>query len=155
CTISTQDGMKPFRSRCLALASVLAAGAALSAARPQYGGTLRAEVDTPVSSLDPASAPSEPGQETTRTRLATLLFESLTAIEPDGRRRVRATSGRADLGGPPGRFCRRSGAALHDRTPLDPWRAAAAIRHSERAGTVTPDGASIAIDTGEPVADLP
>ncbi|HJZ71994.1 MAG TPA: ABC transporter substrate-binding protein [Vicinamibacterales bacterium] len=147
--------MKPFRSRCLALASVLAAGAALSAARPQYGGTLRAEVDTPVSSLDPASAPSEPGQETTRTRLATLLFESLTAIEPDGLRPVLATSWQADVRGTHWRFRLRSGVVLHDRTTLEPWQAAAAIRHSEPAWTVNPDGDSIAIDTGEPVADLP
>ena len=70
--------MKCSMSRCLALASVVAAGVVAGAARPQYGGTLCAEIDGVVGSLDPAAAASDAQQEDARARISTLAFETLT-----------------------------------------------------------------------------
>ena len=147
--------MKPFRSSCLALASVLAAAGALGAARPQYGGTLRADVEAVVSSLDPASTPADLKQSAARARIAPLVFESLTAIEPDGLRAELASSWQSDARGTHWQFRMRSGVVLHDRTTLEPWQAAAAIRQREPAWKVNPDGDSLTIDTSEPTPDLP
>src|SRR5262245_11608526 len=147
--------MRPFRSSCLALASALAVGALLSAARPQYGGTLRTDVDAVVGNLDPASTPSDLNQNAARARIAALLFESLTAIEPGGLRPLLATSWQSDARGTHWRFRLRSGVVLHDRTTLEAWQAAAAIRQREPMWKVNADGDSITIETSEPMTDLP
>jgi len=147
--------MKRFTSLCLALASLAAAGGALSAARPQYGGTLRVELDAAVASLDPASAVSGEGQEAARARVSPLVFEPLTAIDPDGVRPLLATSWQAEARGSRWRFRVRDGVVLHDGSTLQPWQAAAAIRASEPAWKVAAEGDAIAIDTSDPIPDLP
>ena len=147
--------MKRFISLCLALASASAAGVVVGAARPQYGGTLRAEVDATVGSLDPSSSTSDPAQDVGRARIAALAFESLTAIEPEGLRPLLATSWQADARGSRWRFQLRGGVALHDGSRLEPWQAAAALRASEPTWKVAAEGDAIAIDTGEPTPDLP
>ena len=55
--------MKLFISPCLALASVCAAGIVAGAARPQYGGTLRVQVEAALKTIDP-SAPASDSAET-------------------------------------------------------------------------------------------
>jgi ABC-type transport system substrate-binding protein len=147
--------MKRSMSRCLALASVVAAGVVAGAARPQYGGTLRAQMDGVAGSLDPASSVSDPQQEDARARISTLAFETLTAIEPDGVRPMLATSWQADARGSRWRFQVRAGVVLHDRTTLEPWQAAASLRASEPTWKVSVDGDALAIDTGDALPELP
>jgi len=147
--------MKRFTSRCLALVSVAAAGAVLSAARPQYGGTLRAELESVVGSIDPAAPAADLKQEAARAHITSLVFESLTAIEPEGLRPSLATSWQADARSSRWRVRLRSGVVLHDRTTLEPWQAAAALHVSEPAWKVAVDGDAITIETNEATPDLP
>src|SRR6478672_9224979 len=91
--------MKRCTSRCLALVSVAAAAAAVSAARPQYGGTLRAELDAVVATLDPGRAAADSKEEAARGRIVPLVFETLTIVEPDGLRPLLAVSWESDARG--------------------------------------------------------
>jgi len=138
----------------LALAS-LAAAASVSASRPQYGGTLRAEVEAAVATLDPAAPGLADAQEASRARVASLVFEPLTTIEPDGLRPLLASSWQSEARGTRWRFRLRSGVVLHDGSTLQPWQAAASLRAIEPSWKAAAEGDSIAIDTGEPIADLP
>ena len=147
--------MKRFISLCLALASAAGAGAVVGAVRPQYGGTLRAEVDAAIGTPDPSSPSSDPAQDAARARIATLAFESLTAIEPDGLHPLLATAWQADPRASRWRFQVRSGVVLHDGTRLEPWQVAASLRASEPAWKVAAEDEAIAIETGEPLPDLP
>jgi peptide/nickel transport system substrate-binding protein len=147
--------MKPFMSRCLALASVLIAGAVLGAARPQYGGTLRVGIEPVVTSLDPTSPATDAPQDAARVRLSTLVFESLTTIDADGLRPSLATAWQTDGRATRWRLRLRSAVVLHDRTPLEPWQAAAALRASEPSWKVAVDGDTLSIETGEATPDLP
>ena len=147
--------MKRFTSRCLALASVAAATIAVSAARPQYGGTLRAELDAVVSTLDPAHAATDAKEEAARARIVPLVFETLTVVEPDGLRPLLAVSWESDARGSRWRVRLRPGVVLHDRKPLEAWQVAESVRASEPSWKVAPDGDVIAVDTGEPNVDLP
>ena len=147
--------MKRFISRCLALASVAGAAAGVSAARPQYGGTLRAELEAVVSTLDPARASADPKEETARARIAPLVFETLTVVQPEGLQPLLATAWESDVRGSRWRFRLRPGLVLHDRKPLEAWQVAESLRGAEPSWTVAPEGDAIAIDTGDPVPDLP
>ena len=147
--------MKRFISRCLALASVAATTAVVSAARPQYGGTLRAELDAIVSTLDPAHAVADAKEEAARARIVPLVFETLTIVEPEGVRPLLAMSWDSDARGSRWRFRLRPGVVLHDRKPLEAWQVAESLRVSEPSWKVAPEGEMIAIDTGEPSPDLP
>jgi peptide/nickel transport system substrate-binding protein len=147
--------MKRCTSRCLALASVAAAAAAVSAARPQYGGTLRAELDAVVATLDPAHAAADSKEEAARARIVPLVFETLTSVEPDGLRPLLAVSWESDARGSRWRFRLRPGVVLHDRKPLEAWQVAESLRASEPSWQVAPEGDAIAIDAGEPSPDLP
>src|SRR3954471_15720876 len=120
--------MKRFISRCLALASVAAAAAGVSAARPQYGGTLRAELDGVVSSLDPAHAAADPKDDAARMRIAPLVFEPLTAVQAEGLQPLLATSWESDARGSRWRFRLRPGLVLHHRKPLEAWQVAGSLR---------------------------
>src|SRR5262249_37787498 len=147
--------MRPFRSRCLALVSAVAAGAVLGAARPQYGGTLRVEIEPAVASVDPAAMAADSVQEAARVRISTLVFESLTAIDADGLEPLLATSWQSDARGSRWRVRVRSGGVPQRRTTLATPRGAAPLRATEPAWKVIADGDTIAIDTPEPAPDLP
>src|SRR4051794_10361781 len=147
--------MKRFISRCLALASVAAAAAGVSAARPQYGGTLRAELDGIVASLDPAHALADPKDDAARARIAPLVFEPLTLVQSEGLQPLLASSWESDARGSRWRFRLRPGLVLHDRKPLEAWQVAESLRAAEPSWQVAPEGDVIAIDTGEPIPDLP
>ena len=147
--------MKRFTSLCLALASLAAVGVAVSAARPQYGGTLRVEIEAAVGNLDPSSAASSDAQDAARARVSPLVFEALTTIEPDGLRPLLATSWQPEARGTRWRLRVRGGIVLHDGSTLQPWQVAASIRASEPAWKAAAEGDAIVIDTGDPVPDLP
>jgi len=147
--------MKRFISRCLALASLAAAAAGVSAARPQYGGTLRAELEAVVSTLDPAHASADSKEEAARARIVPLVFETLTVVQPDGLQPLLAAAWESDARGSRWRFRLRPNLVLHDRKPLEAWQVAESLRGAEPSWKVAPEGDAIAIDTGDPVPDLP
>ena len=60
------------------------AGAAQASARPRYGGTARIVLHDRVSNLDPTGEEDHPAA---RDRLASLLFETLTLVDDQGRLR--------------------------------------------------------------------
>ena len=147
--------MKRFISVCLALASACLTGAVLRGARPEYGGTLRVEIDGAVRSLDPTAAASGPLEVVDRQRVLGLVFETLVAADADGLRPMLATSWESDPRGLRWRFHLRPGVRLHDGALLEAWHAATALRASEPAWTVAADGDTLIISTVEPVRDLP
>src|SRR5262249_26739398 len=105
-------------------------------------------------SLDPASAAADATQELARSRISTLVFEPLTAIEPDGLRPLLADAWQSDARGSRWRFHLRAGVVLHDRAPLQPWQVAASLRAIEPAWKVAAEGDAITIETPEPAPDL-
>jgi len=60
---------------------LLAALPALSARRPRYGGTLRAEIGAAVSSLDPGGASANPEEAAAKAEIAALIYDHRN---PDG-----------------------------------------------------------------------
>src|SRR3954471_17330319 len=120
--------MKRFISRCLALASVAAAAAGVSAARPQYGGTLRAELDGIVASLDPAHALADPKDDAAPRRVAPLVFAPLPLVPSEGLHPLLPSSWESDARGSRWRFRLRPGLVLHDRKPLEAWQVAGSLR---------------------------
>jgi ABC-type transport system substrate-binding protein len=147
--------MKRFISPCLALASVCAAGVAAGAARPQYGGTLRVQIETALKTIDPSAPASDSVEAVDRAHVSSLVFETLTAVEPTGLRPLLATSWETDGRGARWRFHLRSGITNHDGSPLEPWQVAASLRASAPSWKVAAEGDTIAVDTDAPVADLP
>jgi ABC-type transport system substrate-binding protein len=131
--------MKRIRSASLALASVLAVAATLTAARPHYGGTLR------VQAGDGPSA---------RERAMAMVFETLTRFDADGGLRpVLARSW--EQRGSQWSITLRDDVPLHDGSTLAPWQVAAALRAVERSWRIATDGDRLVIDPPEPVLDLP
>lgn len=147
--------MKRFISLCLALASACLTVAALQAARPEYGGTLRVEIDGAIRSLDPTASASGPLEAQGRRHVLGLVFETLVAADADGLRPMLATSWESDPRGVRWRFRLRPGVQLHDGSPLEAWHAATALRFSEPAWTVAAEGDTLVISTVEPSRDLP
>jgi ABC-type oligopeptide transport system substrate-binding subunit len=147
--------MKRFISASLALASVCLAGAAIHGARPEYGGTLRVQIDATIRSLDPAAASGDAAEGAARRRALGLVFETLVAAEADGLRPMLATSWESDPRAARWQFRLRSGVRLHDGSVLEAWQVATVLRASEPAWTIAADGDAVIINTGEPVRDLP
>jgi len=147
--------MKRFISRCLALASVSILCASAGASRPQYGGTLRVEVEASLRTIDPSAPASDAGEAAVRARVSRLAFETLTAIEPDGLQPLLATSWESEGRGLRWRFHLRSGVRLHDGSPLEAWQVAASLRASASSWKAAAEGDAIAIDTDSPIPDLP
>jgi len=147
--------MKRFISPCLALASVYAAAASAGAARPQYGGTLRVQIEAALKTIDPSAPSSDSVEAVDRAHVSSLAFETLTAIDDTGLRPQLATSWEAEARGTRWRFHLRNGVRLHDGSPLEVWQVAASLRASEPSWKVAADGDSIVIDTEPPAADLP
>ena len=90
-----------------------------------------------------------------RARVSPLVFEPLTSIEADGLRPLLATSWQIEARGGRWRFRVRGGVVLHDGSTLQPWQVAASIRAIEPAWKAAAEGDAVAIDTGEPIPDLP
>jgi len=110
-------------------ACLAVAGAVASAARPQYGGTLRVDTQTIVRTLDPLAAASDPAASASRNRLRALVFETLVAVDPaGGLQPLLARSWEGDARGTRWRFRLRSGVVLHDGNVLEPWQVATALR---------------------------
>jgi peptide/nickel transport system substrate-binding protein len=128
---------------------------AVGASRPRYGGTLRAEVDATIRTLDPAAPSGDAAEAAVLARVSSLAFETLVAVELTGMRPQLATSWEADGRGGRWRFHLRSGVVLHDGTTLEPWQVAASLRASEPGWKVAAEGDTIAIDTDATIADLP
>jgi ABC-type transport system substrate-binding protein len=90
--------MKLSRSRLIAAASLLIAACAIASAssRPRYGGTVRILLHERFNSLDPLGDDDHP---TARDRVCSLLFDTLTQMDAQGRAHPHlAASWRAESG---------------------------------------------------------
>jgi MarR-like DNA-binding transcriptional regulator SgrR of sgrS sRNA len=147
--------MKPFRSASLAAVSALLWITVAAAARPRYGGMLRVETAAAVRTLNPAAPPVDAADAAARRVLFPLIFETLVTIDADGGiRGVLALNWESDSAGLQWRFGLRPAVRLHDGTPLDSGRIAAALRAREPDWSITTNVSSIIIEPKRPIADL-
>jgi peptide/nickel transport system substrate-binding protein len=140
----------------LAAVSVLLWIGVAGAARPRYGGTLRVETGATMRTLNPAAAPLDAADAAARRVLFPLIFE--TVVTPDsagGLSALLAVDWNSNAEGTQWRFRLRSGVRLHDGTPLDSARIAAALRAIEPAWRINADAGSVTIDLDRPLPDLP
>src|SRR5262245_50556188 len=150
CAVSIRPVMKRFTSALLALASAAAAVAALGAARPQYGGTLRAAVAGAIRL--PLTGAESPDAE----RVLPLVFESLTRIDgAAGLQPLLAESWSADARASRWTFRLRADVALHDGATLEPYQVAASLRTAETRWRIAVEGDTLIVETPEPTVDLP
>jgi peptide/nickel transport system substrate-binding protein len=148
--------MRRFRSACLAAASALIWTCIADAARPRYGGTLRVQTSAAMRSLNPAAVPLDSADAMARRWLHPLVFETLVAPNASGGLEpVLASHWESDAAATRWRFRLRSGVRLHDGSPLDAGRVAAALRAHGRAWTIATDSSIVTIDVDRSDPDLP
>jgi peptide/nickel transport system substrate-binding protein len=130
--------------RFLAAASLMLAPAG-AADRPRYGDALRMEIRAAIPRLDPAAD----------DRLAALVFEGLVRLDEKGRPQPSlALSWRRDAANKRWQFELRGGVQLHDGSLLTPGVVAAALEQSDSSRTVRASGASIVIQSRQPMPGL-
>jgi MarR-like DNA-binding transcriptional regulator SgrR of sgrS sRNA len=89
-------------------------------------------------------------------RIRPLVFETLVEVDPaGGLRPVLAESWDSDAAGARWRFRVRRGVTLHDGSPLEAWKVAAALRTTDTAWTVSTDGDVVVVEPAKPERDLP
>ena len=118
--------------------------------RPQYGGTLHISISTSTASLDPADISNAAGTR----NLVVLIFDTLVTVDAAGR----PQSGLAEswLSAPGDRgleFRLRRNVKFHDGSPLTGEIAAASLRKTNPAWSVTAAGDLVTIDS-EAAAEL-
>jgi peptide/nickel transport system substrate-binding protein len=150
--------MKRSRLASLALLASAVAIAQMFAAtaRPRYGGMLRVESDVAITSLAQALQASSSRDQSARSALLSLVFETLVTIDAsDNLQPLLAISWRHDTGARRWDFRLRPGILLHDGTALTPAMAAAALGQADASWTVQPTDEGVSIDTEVDVPDLP
>lgn len=106
--------------------------------------------------LNPATTPLDPADASARRWLHPLIFETLVAPDATaGLRPLLAVSWHSNPGATQWQFRLRHGVTLHDGTPLDAGRVAAALRAPERPWTVTGEAGIVTIDVESAAPDLP
>jgi len=145
--------MKRLLLRLSAISSVLLlAAGAYGSARPRYGGTARVLLHDKVMSIDPLSEEDHPAA---RDRLAALTFETLTAIDAQGRLRPNlAASWHADQSKRVWQFHLRL-ANFHDGTVLTAADVAASLARSNPGWKyAAPDRQTVTIEAPSPVQHM-
>jgi peptide/nickel transport system substrate-binding protein len=132
---------------------LLLAAAAHAGSRPRYGGTVRVLLHDKVMSVDPLSEEDHPAA---RDRMAALAFETLTAVDAQGRVRPGlAVSWRADPSKKSWQFRLRL-ANFHDGTVVTAADVAASLSRSNPAWKYSaPDRQTVAVDAPAPVQHMP
>src|ERR1700682_3858495 len=132
---------------------VFATAPSPASSRPRYGGTVRVLLRHKITSLDPLQESDDPA---TRDRVASLIYETLTAIDAQGRTQTKlATSWQADSARRVWQFNLRT-ANFHDGTPLTAAVVAASLRSANPEWRVVATGKqSVTVETPAPVPHLP
>jgi peptide/nickel transport system substrate-binding protein len=148
--------MKRFRWTFPALGSALIIAGAVAAARPQYGGTLRVEIETTLGSLDPAAPQADAAGSAARDLLLPLIFETLVTPDPaGGLRPLLAISWESDARARRWRFRLRPGLTLHDGSTLGPAQVAATLGAKNDGWKVAATDEGIVIEADRELPDLP
>jgi peptide/nickel transport system substrate-binding protein len=147
--------MKRSTSLLPAIVSVGLAAAAVDAARPHYGGTLRMQTPAAIGGIDPSTAPPD-ADRVTRVRLLSLVFETMTASDPNGGvRPALATAWEHDARATVWRLHLRAGVVLHGGSALQPWQVAASLRAANPRWKIATNGDVVVVEIAEPNPDLP
>jgi len=147
--------MKRSRLAFPAAASLLLWTASAAADRPRYGGTLRVETSAAMRTLNPGVAAADAADAAARRLLFPLIFETLVSLDPaTGIRPALATAWDSNPERTRWTMHLRAAVKLHDGTPLDARRIAAALSAVEPEWTVEADTGSITIESARPVPDL-
>src|SRR4030095_4259409 len=95
-------------------------------------------------------------QASLATRLRPLVFETLVRIDPTGGvRPLVGVSWESARGGARWRFHLRPGVTLHDGSPLEAWKVAAALRTTATTWGVSTDGDVVIVEPKSAETDLP
>jgi peptide/nickel transport system substrate-binding protein len=146
--------MKHLRLRLLAISCLLlAAVCGQASSRPRYGGTARVLLHDRVNTLDPAADDDHPAA---RDRLAAMTFETLTAVDGQGRVQARlASSWHSDSSKRVWQFRLRL-ANFHDGTAITAASVAASLKAVSPDWRYTADDRkTLTIETPSPVHHLP
>lgn len=135
--------------------SVVLAGRLHGATRPHYGGTLRIEITTTLSSLDPADAANRYGSKAIQN-IAPLIFDTLTTIDSRGELQPSlATAWKSDFNARRWELQLRPGVTFSDGTPLTADQASASLRAANPQWRISADGESVIIEIETSNAELP
>jgi ABC-type transport system substrate-binding protein len=132
---------------------LLLAALAHGESRPRYGGTVKVLLHDRLTSIDPLSEEEHPAA---RDRLAALVFETLTSIDPEGRARPGLASWwRADSAKKSWQFRLRL-ANFHDGSVLTAADVVASLAKSNPAWKYSAaDRQTVTIDSPSPVQHMP
>lgn len=132
---------------------LLATAASPASSRPRYGGTVRVLLRHKITSLDPLQESDDPA---TRDRVAALIYETLTAIDGQGRTQPKlATSWQSDSAHRVWQFNLRA-ANFHDGTPLTATVVASSLKSADPEWRVIANSKqSVTVETPGPVPHLP
>jgi ABC-type transport system substrate-binding protein len=145
--------MRHFGWRWLAASSLLiAALAAKSETRPQYGGTLRIEMQAAPASLDPADrgVPDSFG----RRNITALIFDTLVTRDDAGRARPALAESWQATANQQWQFRIRRNVKFHDKTLLTAEKVAASLRFVNPTWKVSADNDSVVIQADVSPGDV-
>lgn len=134
--------------RLLAVSSALLLGPlALAESRPHYGGTLRAEIRAPLSTLDP--------RDESTSRIAPLIFDTLTSLDSAGRPVQSLALNWIAESDRRWSFTIRPGVTFSNGTPLTAAIAADSLRAADPDWNIRDAGDALMVETDQPSPDLP
>jgi peptide/nickel transport system substrate-binding protein len=137
-------------------AVVLAAGMARAATRPRYGGTLRVEMSSSVTSADPAMPAASEAEAEGKQRLDDMLFDRLVRLDLAAHPVPQlSTSWSHDADNKKWQFSLRPDAKLVDGNLLSLQDAASSLAAANPDWHVTLAGGSLVIETNFPLPGLP
>lgn len=144
------------RIELLAVAVLAAAPATFASTRPQYGGTLRVELNSSALDLDPRHWKPGTQEFALNEQFASLLFDRLAALDNYGRFQPRlAAEWSHDASFRRWQFTLRGGVKFSDGTPLTPGDVASSLQ-SVLPSTIriTPFSGSVLFQSSTPIPDL-
>ncbi len=145
--------MKLTGLRLIAISSALLAASATAATRPHYGGTLHVQMESTLSSLDPAGSQTNPVG--TRSVLG-LIFDTLVALNNRGEPEPRlAISWQVQPGNEVWQFTVRPGVMFSDGTAMTPEIVAGSLRRANPNWKIIPQENGIVIQLDAASNSLP
>lgn len=140
--------------RWIVISSVLAASAAVAATRPHYGGTLRVQMASTLSTLDPAD--SNQKDALAARNVFDLIFDTLVVLNDRGEPQPGlAISWQSEPGNQRWQFVLRPGVRFSDQSRLTPELVAASLRRVNPHWKVMASDTAIVIELDNASPSLP
>jgi peptide/nickel transport system substrate-binding protein len=145
-----------FLSLAASSAFLLAAASARAATRPRYGGTLRIELSSGSTSLNPAQPAASEAEAEPKRRLEDMLYDRLVRLDNRARPVPQlALSWSHDADDKRWEFTLRQDAKLPDGTFLSPQDAASSLAGANPAWRVIVSGNKLIVESNAPLPGLP